>query len=458
MRTVALYELLPCVFSILGKEEASFRGVAVDSRLCEEGNLFVALEGERTDGHLYIENLIKQGISCFLISKSYAITNGPGIQRWIHEEGASFLVAENPLESLQKAAQWYLEQMPHIQRIGVTGSSGKTTTKELLASLLKEKLRVAYTKGNYNSEIGLPLMAFQVDPDDEVALFEMGVNHPGEMDILVGIVKPTTALITNISQAHVGMFPEEADIAKEKMKIFSQGGKDLTAFVHQGDIHRSLYEKNYPGHYISFGMGVTEGVEIIENRGFDGWHLSIGGFETKTPLFGRHNLENLCGAVAVARAFGVSDEQIADGIEATLSVGFGRSALKRGRFTVIEDCYNANPGSVSAAIALFSETKTEGRKFFVLGAMGELGNHAQRLHREIGERLAAGGFQGLFFYGEEAAEALRAYKEKGGLCGFHTDDFEVLRQRLKETLQEGDWVYLKGSRGLALERLEEDLL
>ncbi|MDY3938749.1 MAG: UDP-N-acetylmuramoyl-tripeptide--D-alanyl-D-alanine ligase [Spirochaetia bacterium] len=453
MRPVAFYELLPLVSSIAGSQEIFFRGAAVDSRLCEAGQLFVALPGERTDGHLFVPELIEKGVSAFLVSSAYANENRERINRWVEEDRASFLIADDTLTVLQKAAAWYLEQLPQVQRVGITGSSGKTTTKELIASVLRRKYRISYTQGNLNSEIGLPLVAFSVDPDDEIAVFEMGINHPGEMGILAEIVKPQTAVITNIFPAHAGMFAEIDSIAREKMKIFSRAGGHLTAFINCNDCHGRMYRDSYPGNYIPFGMGVTEGVSVIENRGFGGWLLRIGESDAVTPLFGRYNLENICAATAVGRAFGLTDEEIADGVEAVESAGFARGCIRPGRITVVEDCYNANPGSVAAAIELFRETEVEGRKIFVAGAMKELGVHSQRLHAELGRTLAAAAFDRVLFYGDEAAAAFDSYCESGGSNGFFSVDIEELKKDLKQNAVSGDWVFLKGSRSLQLERL-----
>lgn len=457
MRPVAFYEMKPFVASIAGSENVFFRGCAVDSRECEPGQLFTALPGERTDGHLFIPGLIEKGVRTFLVSSVYAMENRSLIDGWISDDGAAFLIADDTLVTLQKAAEWYLEQMPQVQRVGITGSSGKTTVKELTAAVLRRKYRVVCTKGNLNSEIGLPLVAFSVDPDDEIAVFEMGINHPGEMDILVGIVKPQTAVITNIYPAHIGMFSNIEGIAREKMKIFSRAGECLTAFVGQNDKNIDLYRTTYPGNYILFGMGSTDGVAVSENRGFGGWKLQIGEYEAETRLFGRYNLENICAAVAVGRAFGLNDMEIADGISSVESAGFARGCLKQGRITVIEDCYNANPGSVSAAVELFRETPADGRKFFVLGAMKELGARSRDLHAGIGRLLAEAAFDRVLFYGGEAEAAFGAFCDVGGKSGFFTDSFSELEDYLKKETKTGDLVFLKGSRSLRLENLESAL-
>lgn len=454
MRTVALYELLPFAVSIIGSEEKGFRGAAVDSRVCGEGSLFAALPGERTDGHRFIPELIDGGVRAFLIARSFADENKERLNGWVKNDGAAFLVAEDVLETLQSAAEWYLSLMPQVRRIGITGSSGKTTVKELTAAVLGRRYRVAYTKGNLNSEIGLPLVAFSVDPDDEIAVFEMGINRPGEMDVLTRIVRPQTAVITNITSAHAGMFPDGDGLIREKMKIFSRAGSGLTAFVNRNDGNRPLYGTVYPGTYIEYGFGVTPDVETVENLGYGGWRLRIGSEETETPLFGRYNLENICAAVAVGRAFGLSDEEIAGGIASVRGVGFGRGCLKNGRVFVIEDCYNANPGSMAAAVELFRETPSEGRRIFVAGAMRELGARSDEYHRELGCRTAAAGFDAVLFYGDEAAAAFEAFEAAGGRNGFFTADFDVLKDRLAAEAKDGDRVLLKGSRGLRLERLE----
>lgn len=458
MRTVALYELLPFAVSIAGSEERGFRGVAVDSRECEEGALFAALPGERTDGHHFIPDLIAGGVRAFLIARWFADENQERLDGWVKNDGASFLIAEDVLKTLQRAAEWYLSLMPQVRRIGITGSSGKTTVKELTAAVLGRRYRVAYTKGNLNSEIGLPLVAFSVDPDDEIAVFEMGINHPGEMDVLVQIVKPQTAVITNITSAHAGMFPDRDGLILEKMKILSRAGNELTAFVNQNDENRSRYESAYPGTYIKYGFGVTPAVEAVENLGYEGWRLKIGSEEIVSPLFGRYNLENICAAVAVGRAFGLTDEEVAGGIASVRSVGFGRSCLKNGRFFIIEDCYNANPGSMAAAVDLFRETPSEGRRIFVAGAMRELGTCSDECHRELGRQTAAAGFDAVLFYGEEAAAAFEAFEAAGGQNGFFTTDFEELKNHLAAQVHDGDHILLKGSRSLRLERLESVLV
>lgn len=457
MRPVAFYEMKPFVAAIIGNENRFFRGAAVDSRVCEPGQLFVALVGERTDGHRFVAELIEKGVTAFLVSSAYVEENRAQIEKWVESDDVTFLAAENPLAALQAGAKWYLEQMPQVQRVGVTGSNGKTTVKELTAAVLKRRYRVVCTQGNFNSEIGLPLVAFGVDPDDEIAVFEMGINHPGEMDILSQIVKPQTAILTNIFPAHVGQFENEEAIAREKMKIFSQAHESLTAFIGQKDRYFDLYRSTFPGNYVRFGMGVTDAVSVVENCGFGGWVLKIGDLEVKTALFGRHNLENICAAVALGRGFGLSDEEIVDGIASVESIGFARGCLKQGRVTLVEDCYNANPGSVAAAIELFRETAVNGRKIFVFGAMKELGVHSKRLHEEVGRLLVQAAFDRVLFYGEETTAAFEVYVAGGGKGAITTADFEALEKELTQETQAGDWVFLKGSRSLRLERLESIL-
>ena len=428
-------------------------GVAADSRKVAEGDLFVALPGERTDGHEFLGEAASAGAVAFLVAEDQVERRSDAWAELPGGRGPAVIAVDNTLSGLQRLARFHIARLPSVTRIGIAGSSGKTTTKEIIGSILTREAPTAVNEGNLNSEIGLPLACFSVSGAHRFAVFEMGINHPGEMDVLADIVRPNAALLTNIGTAHVGLLGSQEEIAKEKKKIFVQFDGRQIAFLPEEESFLGFLREGVRGRVVLFGPRSTPGYRGSENQGLGGTLIHWEGFRIRFPLFGPHNLANALGAISVARELGVPNAEIRDGLEAVTPL-FGRSQILRGRVTVIVDCYNANPDSMDKALTFVSEVPWEGRKIAVLGGMRELGAATQEAHRALGERLRGSSLDLICMIGPEMEQAWRAIEGSAAATRTHWyATLEGLGEELRERLRGEDLVLLKGSRGLELERL-----
>ena len=428
----------------------------IDSREAVPGCLFVPLKGERTDGHLYIQEVFTKGCRVSLVDRSFWLEHNGALQTYAAQFHAAFVVVPSALEALQHLAETYL-RAKKVFCIGVTGSNGKTTTKEIIGSILSQEGEAFINRGNLNSEIGLPLSAFEVLDHHRYAVFEMGMNRKGEMDILARIVRPEGAVITNIGTAHIGMLGSKEEIAKEKKKVFSYLEPGRRGYAYEDDEYFEFLKQGVRGEVLPFGEKTTPGFEGVEDLGLDGYRLRWRGRNLRFPLPGIHNVRNALGGISLCLGLGISDSSIQNGLEAVKPL-FGRGQIFRGDVTVLQDCYNANPDSMTAALEFLKTISWKGRKIAVLASMKELGEATAAAHRMIGLEIVDSGFEGVFFFGEEMRSAFQALLEAGykGKV-FHFTDFDALKSALVPFLVTGDLVLIKGSRSMALERVTESI-
>ncbi|HVO38716.1 MAG TPA: UDP-N-acetylmuramoyl-tripeptide--D-alanyl-D-alanine ligase [Spirochaetia bacterium] len=433
--------------------ERPVTAVAVDSRRVTPDSLFVALPGERTDGHAFLAQAAGAGAAALLVSEQEAGRRGAELAGLARERGVSIIAVPDTLQGLQDLARAYMDRRRGLIRVGVTGSNGKTTTKEIIGSILSRSRSTAVNEGNLNSEIGLPLACFAVGAAHECAVFEMGMNHRGEMDALSDIVRPDLALITNIGTAHIGILGSREEIAREKKKIFARFDGRQTAFLPEDERFREFLAEGVKGRIVFFGPRSTPGYRGSESQGLGGTLIHWEEFRIRFPLFGPHNLANALGAVSVARELGVPNAEIRDGLEAVAPL-FGRSQILRGPATVIVDCYNANPDSMSQALSFVSALPWKGRKIVVLGGMRELGAEEAAAHRALGESLRDAPFDAVFLAGAEMEEAWRALQGSAAAPRSRwAREAAALGKDLASVVAPGDLVLLKGSRGMELEQL-----
>jgi UDP-N-acetylmuramoyl-tripeptide--D-alanyl-D-alanine ligase len=440
------------------KGSGDIRGVVVDSRQVDEGYLFVALPGRRVDGHEFISEALERGAAAIMCSDAHWNTRRGELERLLqNRRSTSVIQVADTLAGLQQMAKSFLNQFPEILRIGVTGSNGKTTTKEILGAIIAADRPAVISEGNLNSEIGLPLSCFRITSEHRAAVFEMGINRPGEMDILADIYRPDIAVITNIGTAHIGLLGSREAIAREKRKIFSYFNGTQKAFVYESEEYGELLKEELRGKIVYFGPTKTRGYRGSEDLGLDGTLIHWEGLQIRFPLFGAHNLRNALISISVSTELGISKEKIKEGLE-KISPLFGRSQIIRGPVTVIQDCYNANPDSFAQVFAFISTLPWAGRKIGVLGAMAELGQQSEQAHRSIGVQAAQCDFQGLFLFGQEMEHAYREIQDRSykGLVEWMTD-IESLRTSVHSYLREGDLLLIKGSRAAELERLMPEL-
>jgi UDP-N-acetylmuramoyl-tripeptide--D-alanyl-D-alanine ligase len=431
----------------------SVDSVAIDSRTLQRGALFVPLAGARVDAHRFLNQALKRGAACLLVRSSFERSRSPELAEAARRAGAGLVLVENPLESLQKLGRWYLDEQSPEVRIGVTGSTGKTTTKEILAACLSLEAPTAASYGNLNSEIGLPLSCFGVTSGHRYAVFEMAINHPGEMDVLADIVRPDLAVITNIGTAHIGQLGTREAIAREKIRIAGHFDGRQTLFLYEDDEYFELMAGLAAGKVVPFGPRKTRGYEGSEDLGLDGTLVHWEGLRIRFPLFGFHNLLNALAALSVSAELGLDKSKIQQGLE-TVKPLFGRSQIIRGPVTVLQDSYNANPESLAQLFAFLATLPWKGRKLVVLGSMKELGPGAEEAHRDAGRLAVRSQVDRVLLFGEEmrwAYEEVRSQAPAGS--GYWTDDFDELARTLRAQVEEGDLVVLKGSRAMELERL-----
>ena len=433
-----------------GKE---ITGAAIDSRDAEEGNIFFALHGERSDGHKYVADLADKASCCVVDTVDSRIekTAAEGC-------GCMIIRVANTLSALQMLAGYYRSKFPALFVVGITGSSGKTTTKELIASVLSQKSPTVMNKGNLNSEIGLPLSVFSIRDYHRFGVFEMGMNRSGEMDILINILKPEFGIITNIGTAHIGLLGSQDKIAEEKTKIFLNNSSFKKGLMYAKDSYAENVASITSNRVKLYDADHLAGLLSIEDKGISGsvFHFEKGDINLK--LIGPYNVQNAAAAVRVAEELSVGFESIKKGIESVNAL-FGRGEIYKGEVTVVSECYNSNREAVLNAIDFLENLDWKGRKAVLIGSVLELGDKSGEIHSQIGRRIAESSVDSAFFFGEDAEAAYTAAERiESSLFLFYSSDSSEMKNKLIEYLKAGDIVLFKGSRGMALEQFIEPVL
>ena len=434
---------------LCGDPEAAVTAVCVDSRQVQAGSMFVAMPGERVDGHDYIEKAAAAGATCVISEKEMRV------------DGCCVILVENSLKALQKAAREYRRKMD-IRCVAVTGSVGKTTTKEFLYAVLSSRYQTLKTRGNLNSDSGMPLMAFELTKEHEAAVFEMGMNHKGEIAALTKVGKPDLAVITNIGVSHIEHLGSRHNILYAKLEIerglgrngvmILNGDDDLLRSMEGKLKHKTVYfgienkKAPYRAENIREGDGVTE---------FDAV-TPVGTCRARIRTVGRHNVLNAMAAVTVGLYSGISLEQSVEALLRFENAAMRQNIYEYNGITVHEDCYNASPDSMKAAFSTLATHK--GRRIAVIADMLELGKFAKQMHETVGG-YAVGNCDVLITYGENAAYYRQA-AEAGGMTKeniYAADDAEEAAKILTGLVRRGDAVLFKGSRGLHTEKVLEIL-
>ena len=437
-----------CGGTYFGPEEKKTEEVAdivTDSRKAGEGSLFVAIPGERVDGHKFIPNVASKGALAVISEQKLETPPCP------------YILVKDSMEAIKAMAEYYMQQLD-IPVVGITGSVGKTSTKETIASVLAQKYRVLKTDANFNNELGLSLTVFRLRAEDEMAVLEMGIDDFGQMHRLAKIARPETAVITNIGWCHLENLKTRDGILKAKTEIFEgmnehgkavlNGGDDKLRTVKLVKGHRPYYFNDpscYADHIVSHGIFGTS-CEIH----MDGELIRA---EIKVP--GQHQVTNTLAAVRVAKLLGLDMKQMTRGIASVVPIAGRNRIIQEGSFTLIDDCYNANPVSMKAALDLLSLADT--RKVAILGDMFELGENSDMLHSGVG-CYAKGKTDLLICIGENAKHIYDGAKEAGAAHIYHFTDKESFLREKENLLQAGDTILLKASHGMAFETLISQLL
>ncbi|MGZ8448135.1 MAG: UDP-N-acetylmuramoyl-tripeptide--D-alanyl-D-alanine ligase [Candidatus Deferrimicrobiaceae bacterium] len=431
--------------------------VTTDSREVTPGSVFVALPGERVDGADFVEEAIRKGARAAIVSEEGA-RKVPGEVL----AGKPVFVVRNPVEALGDLARAHRERFRHIPLVGISGSSGKTSTKELLAALLSRSKEVLKNPGNRNNLIGLPLALLTLSGDHDVAVLEMATNQPGEIARLASIAAPDVAVLTNIAPAHLKGLGSLEGVAREKGDLYRSLPESGTAVVNATDLRVMREAGRCRAAKIYYGVALNEISGRVVSMDDEGMRIAVrtpsGEFASSLRLTGEHNLLNALAAVAAAYALGLRPADMEEGFR---SVAPGRGRFRpvplRGGGLLLDDTYNANPASVEAALRNLVAFRRGRRCIVVLADMLELGEASGSSHFRIGHMLGGIKPDLLFTHGTEAA-AIAGGAREGGLDPgriMHVKERDALRGAVTAVLREGDVILVKGSRGMRLEEITE---
>lgn len=419
-----------------GYLEQEIENVVTDSRQAKEGSLFAAIPGERVDGHRFIPDVFAKGALAVLSERKLEEPDGPYIR------------VTSSLMAIRQIAAWYRSTLT-IPVIGITGSVGKTSTKEMIASVLEQKYNVLKTEGNFNNLLGMPMTLLKIRKEHEVAVIEMGISEFGEMHQLAEIARPDICVITNIGQAHLENLKTRDGILQAKSEIFDFLKEDGHIVLNGDDDKLSTVQEVRGIRPVRFALERDDCdvmIKNVVNKGLDGLEADLttdlGTIHIHEPIPGIHCLYNAgCGA-AIGRVLGLSNEEIAAGIAAVKTIE-GRLNMVRLRdgIIVIDDCYNANPASMKASLSVLS--LAVGRKIAVLGDMGELGENEKELHAQVGKAAAENGIDTLFCAGELSREMAEAATGCGEVRYYR--DRDSLLQELLSYVRPGDSILVKAS-------------
>lgn len=433
-------------------EDREVSSITIDSRKVEEDGLFIAIKGERSDGHDYIDSCFDKGALCVISEKEL---NNP--------KGA-YIKVESSLQALKDLATLYRGNLTNLKVVGITGSVGKTSTKETIYSVLSTKYNTLKTLGNFNNEIGLPLTVFRIEDDTEIAVLEMGISDFNEMTRLAKIARPDIVVITNIGYCHLENLGDRDGVLKAKTEVFDyvkEGGKAIL----NGDDDKLATVKEVKGSKpIFFGESKTNDIyaDEIESLGLDGTRFKMHNLKTADgvgeivvtcPVPGSHMVLNCLAAAAVACEFNLSSTEIIEGISNLKTIAGRNNIIKTGKLTVIDDCYNANPVSMKASIDVLAMANT--RKVALLGDMFELGTEEKELHRGVGEYIKDKDIDLVLTIGDLAKniyEGLEGAKE-----AHHFNTKDEFRGQMTNLINENDSILVKASHGMHFEELVEEL-
>ncbi len=430
----------------LSKEAA---GITIDSRKVENNWLFGATVGERVDGHSFIESCYEKGALCCLGEK-------PPVS-----ESHSYIQVQSTFQALKDIAEYYRSTL-EIPIVGITGSVGKTSTKEMIASVLSVKFNTLKTAGNFNNEVGLPLTVFNIRGEHEAAVLEMGISDFGEMHRLSKIARPNICVMTNIGQCHLENLGDRDGVLRAKSEIFDFAAEGAKAIVNGDDDKLRTLKSREDLDCTTFGMEKTNDVyaRTVENLGLDGLKCNIstpaGDFSAHIHIPGMHMVYNALAGTCVGLACGLTLKEIKTGIEKAETISGRNHLIHTENYTIMDDCYNANPMSMKASLDVLATAL--GRKVAILGDMGELGANERALHYTVGEHAAKKNIDLLLCVGtlsEEIAKGAKAKNPSMNACVFTTK--EELLEKLPELLLKGDSILIKASHFMQFEKIVKAL-
>ena len=427
--------------------------ISIDSRTLRKGDLFLALKGPRFDGHNFLKDCWKKGGLGAIVSED------------ITSPSPNFFLIQvrDTLQALEELARFHQRRLSPLLVVGVTGSNGKTTVKEMIWQILSQKYPTLKSPGNFNNQIGAALSLLKLSPRHRFAVLEMGMNHAGEIAHLAGLIEPTIGVIVNIQRAHFGLLGglEEIKEAKAELIDYLNTRKESWLVLNADDPWTPELERRARSRLTTFGLIGEAGVRASRIR----WNESYLDFQLSyeerkqaihLPLPGKYNLANVLAASAVALILKVPLEDIAQALSEFQPLPHHFQIQMQGDFRIVDDSYNANPDSMRETLDLFKTTRGK-RKIAILGDMLELGEKSSLFHREVGQHLARLGMDAVFTFGDSAREVAEEARRRGIDDCFSFDDKEELVEELLPYLREGDCLLIKGSRGMRMEEVVEKL-
>ena len=442
------------IYNVGCEHKVLFETVCTDSREADNTSMFVAIRGERVDGHSYISNVVKAGCRCVIAERVP-----------LDVKGIAVIIVEDSIRAIRDIAQ-YVKSQVDVKTVAVTGSVGKTTTKEFLSAVIDRKFNLYKTEGNFNSTIGMPMSMLELSQRNDAAVFEMGMSGLGEIEFMSEAAKPDIAIITNIGSSHLEMLGSRENICRAKMEI-TAGLKDGgTLFLngdepllqgHESDRYNVLYfgMKNEECDYFASNIKNTENGLVFDMRTPAGEFKNI-----EINLVGAHNVYNAMVAFSTGLKMNMAEADIREGLLSYRAAKMRQNIYNVGKITVIEDCYNASPESMNAAINVLGDTAKAkgGRMIALLGDMRELGTTTDSLHAGVGSYLAEKKADFLFTYGELSSKNLADGALKNGMTEkqiFRNPETnaEAVGKKILSILKDGDVLLVKASRGIAAENV-----
>jgi len=435
----------------VGDPNAQTSRISTDSRTLGSGDLFVPLRGENFDGHQFIAQAAERGASGAMVD-----------QKWSGDAPAGFALIRvaDTLAGYQALAANYRKTLP-LKVVAITGSNGKTSTKDFVAAALAKKFRVTKTEGNFNNHVGLPQTMLAANRDDQMAVWEIGMNHPGEIAPLAKLAVPDVAIITNIGVAHIEFMGSREGIAEEKGALAEAVAPGGVVILNADDPFTGMIARRTRARVVLAGIenGSVRATDISQHSTGSEFTILEGAHRCRAqlPVPGIHMVQNAMLAVAAGRAFGLSLEECAAGLASTPLTKARLQIRQIGGIQFIDDSYNANPDSMKAALRTLIELDAEGRRIAVLGEMGELGEESERGHREVGECAATVQVDELIAVGSAGATIIARGAEKAGLkkttaVGSPREAASILEKNAAP----GDLILIKGSRSARMERVMEE--
>ncbi len=429
---------------IVGGSVVEITGVSTDTRTISDGDIFIALTGENFDGNKFVSDAFAKGAVAAIVSDRTTL------------DGKSGIVVEDTLKALGDFAMIYRWQEPLIPWVGVTGSNGKTTTRHLIAHILRKKYKVCEPVKNFNNLIGMPITILSNTPETDYAVLEMGTSSQGEIERLAEIAKPTVAVITSIAPAHLEGLGSIAGVANEKMAVFSQLPSDGLAVIPGESRFSEMLKSGVRSNAQIKTFAVESPADYVAEQVVYSWNSSefyVRGVKFELPLLGKHNISNALAALVVVEFLGVSLEEAAEALKSYKQLEDRQEVIRTNRYKIISDCYNANPESLRASVSTLEKLDT-GRRVLIVGDMLELGSDSSKIHFEMGRWLAGTRIDVVLAVGKMCMSlAEGAHAQNAHQIIKHFRGPMSLMGHLKELIEDGDTVLVKGSNGMRLSRV-----